>query len=122
MSVTEQSIVTTAHEQLLAEREELLRTLEECGRASARERSDVPDGIGETEHLVSAEQRELSDRLASIARASLSDVDSALARIDAGTYGSCAGCGQQIPEARLDAVPAAQFCVGCQSTHEVQPR
>ena len=37
----------------------------------------------------------------------------AIARIDAGTYGTCEGCGEPIPEARLEAVPYATRCVEC---------
>ena len=39
------------------------------------------------------------------------EIDDALTRIDAGTYGLCAVCGAPIPEARLDAVPYAILCV-----------
>lgn len=39
------------------------------------------------------------------------EIDDALARIDAGTYGTCAACGRPIPEERLDAVPYAILCI-----------
>jgi RNA polymerase-binding transcription factor DksA len=39
------------------------------------------------------------------------EIDDALARIDAGTYGVCAVCGKPIPEERLDAVPYAVLCI-----------
>ena len=42
----------------------------------------------------------------------------AVARIDAGTYGTCADCGQQISEARLQVRPEAARCVECQATFE----
>lgn len=115
MSVTEESPTLDAREVLLAERTGLLRTLAECRVTSTRERSDVTDGIGETEHLVSAEQRELSDRVAALTTAALSDVDRALVRLEAGTYGVCVSCGEQIPPARLEAVPSTDHCVNCPS-------
>jgi RNA polymerase-binding transcription factor DksA len=37
----------------------------------------------------------------------------ALRRIDAGTFGRCEECGQQIPTERLDALPYARFCTRC---------
>ncbi|WP_261167255.1 TraR/DksA family transcriptional regulator [Microbacterium sp. Marseille-Q6965] len=43
----------------------------------------------------------------------LSDVEDALARLDAGTYGSCARCGRPIPVERLRARPSASLCVRC---------
>jgi RNA polymerase-binding transcription factor DksA len=43
--------------------------------------------------------------------AELSDVEAALAKLEAGTYGSCEACGQPIGEDRLAALPAARFCI-----------
>ena len=45
----------------------------------------------------------------------ISEIDAALARIDAGTYGSCDGCGAAIPEERLELRPMAGRCVACTS-------
>ena len=41
----------------------------------------------------------------------LADIDAALARIDAGTYGICERCGRPIPEERLEALPWATLCL-----------
>jgi RNA polymerase-binding transcription factor DksA len=41
------------------------------------------------------------------------DIDAALARIAAGTYGSCTVCGAAIPEERLELRPMARSCVAC---------
>ncbi len=48
----------------------------------------------------------------SIAR-SLSEIEVALERLDAGTYGTCEQCGSAIAEARLEARPATVRCVDC---------
>jgi DnaK suppressor protein len=45
-------------------------------------------------------------------------IDTALARISEGSYGVCETCGQEIPEARLQAEPTALRCVQCQELHE----
>ena len=42
----------------------------------------------------------------------------ALARIDAGTYGTCVACGQPIPDARLEVRPEAARCVADQEKFE----
>ena len=47
------------------------------------------------------------------ARDRLQQVDRALARLDAGTYGTCQRCSQPIAPARLAARPAAAYCVQC---------
>src|SRR5215218_3491505 len=47
----------------------------------------------------------------------LNEIDAALARIDAGTYGTCVHCGAAIPEERLELRPFAVGCVACSTTH-----
>jgi RNA polymerase-binding transcription factor DksA len=48
--------------------------------------------------------------------AELADVERALRRIDEGTYGKCDACGAEIGDDRLEAMPAARFCI----THQAQ--
>ncbi|HPU01066.1 MAG: hypothetical protein GX890_00920 [Firmicutes bacterium] len=48
----------------------------------------------------------------------LRQVEEALARISAGTYGICSRCGEKIPEARLEAVPEASLCLPCREYEE----
>ena len=43
----------------------------------------------------------------------LSMIESALERIEAGTYGACEECESQIPKTRLNAIPHTPFCVKC---------
>jgi RNA polymerase-binding transcription factor DksA len=43
----------------------------------------------------------------------IEQIDAALARIAAGSYGTCAGCGAAIPEERLELRPFAETCVRC---------
>jgi RNA polymerase-binding transcription factor DksA len=47
--------------------------------------------------------------------ARITEIDRALERMDDGSYGICAACGQAIPAARLDARPYSVQCVGCAS-------
>jgi DnaK suppressor protein len=39
------------------------------------------------------------------------EIDQALGRIDAGTYGTCTVCGATISEERLAAIPYASLCL-----------
>jgi DnaK suppressor protein len=48
----------------------------------------------------------------------LAQVDSALQRLDEGTYGVCARCGNAIAAERLEALPYATYCITCQSEIE----
>ncbi|HEX2057118.1 MAG TPA: TraR/DksA C4-type zinc finger protein [Actinomycetota bacterium] len=48
----------------------------------------------------------------------LADVERALAKLDDGSYGTCEVCGAQIPDERLEAVPAARLCLEDQAAQE----
>lgn len=48
----------------------------------------------------------------------LAEITTALQKIEEGTYGICSKCGQEIPEARLNAMPTAKLCLVCQSKLE----
>lgn len=52
----------------------------------------------------------------------LADVRSALRRIDGGGYGTCEACGRAITPARLEARPAARFCLDDQARLEREAR
>lgn len=43
----------------------------------------------------------------------LRQIDAALGRIEAGTYGQCVKCGEDISDARLAVLPATPFCKTC---------
>ena len=48
----------------------------------------------------------------------LGQIDEAIRRLEAGTYGTCGNCGQEIAEARLKALPFAALCRDCQENEE----
>jgi RNA polymerase-binding transcription factor DksA len=54
--------------------------------------------------------------------AELGDVEHAIRRLDDGTYGTCEACGTTIAEERLEAMPAARFCLDHQAAAERQAR
>ena len=59
---------------------------------------------------VTAERGE-AERLANSLRETLDEVEAALGKLEAGTYGLCEECGEPIAAARLEAMPAARFCI-----------
>jgi len=65
-----------------------------------------PDGT-------TAYERQHVAALIEATRARLAEVDGALARLAAGSYGICARCGHEIAAGRLAARPAATTCIGC---------
>ena len=60
------------------------------------------------------QQRDLA--LRDRANQQLELVEAALARIEAGTFGTCTNCGKPIAAERLEALPWAAWCIDCQRT------
>src|SRR6202522_65425 len=63
---------------------------------------------------IAYERQHLSALLDS-ARAQVASIDAALGRLDAGSYGRCERCGQDIPAERLPPTPTAANCLACAS-------
>jgi RNA polymerase-binding transcription factor DksA len=61
-------------------------------------------------------ERELAQHGAAQGVEVISDIQHALARIDAGDYGVCERCRGPIARARLEAIPHTRFCVNCPPT------
>ncbi|MGF1446379.1 MAG: TraR/DksA family transcriptional regulator [Pikeienuella sp.] len=63
-----------------------------------------------------ASEREGDEVLEDLGTAGLAElraIEAALKRIEEGEFGYCVACGEEIPAARLDAVPHAARCVRC---------
>jgi RNA polymerase-binding protein DksA len=79
--------------------------------------SEFPN-IGDEEGENAAEVAQFTDNLSlenELERA-LRDVESALKKIEAGTYGLCTYCKQEIDEKRLQARPTSSSCIKCKKT------
>lgn len=68
-----------------------------------------------------AAERQLIAALGHSATERLGEIDAALARLDAGTYGDCVTCGGAIGEGRLEARPAAALCITCAGRSTSRP-
>lgn len=101
--------VSSARRDLTTERDRLEGQISslEPGHGSAS--PDFDDNFADSGQ-VAAEQGE-NMVLAFQLRAELEEVERALAKLDDGTYGICETCGEQISAARLEAMPAARFCI-----------
>jgi RNA polymerase-binding transcription factor DksA len=110
--------------QLTEERSHLMEQLKNIGRAPKDPVSGDPadreggelefdEGFADSGQ-VTAERGEV-DALATTLLETLSDVDEALAKFDAGGYGACESCGEPIGVARLEAMPSARLCMTCAS-------
>lgn len=101
---------------LLEKRRELLHALDRgerartSGPASIRgDEYDAANGSSDMETLCSIAELETSR---------LSEVERALEKIEAGTYGQCERCGAKIPAGRLKVMPFAALCLNCQEEEE----
>jgi DnaK suppressor protein len=81
-----------------------------ANRSSEERREGSPFGkreeeateTADLENMVAQEQRVIDQ---------LADIESALKKFDAGTFGICEKCGRQIELARLEAMPTARLCM-----------
>lgn len=92
---------------LTAERDRLAAQINALEPGSTQDQVD--DNFADSGQ-VAAEQGE-NQALAAQLRNELSEIERALRKLDDGSYGRCEACGEQIAPARLEAMPAARFCI-----------
>ncbi len=105
---------------LAKERAETLARVKELMREQARNGGQPP--ADEMDVARSLSEVDTHAALFDRARERLSAIDAAIARLGAGVYGTCARCGDEIPLARLQVIPFAQFCVDCQNEANIEAR
>ena len=71
-----------------------------------------------SEQAQERENDEVLDALGNEAVAELRLIQKALERIEEGDYEICAGCGGDIPMARLEIMPYTDLCVKCAENQE----
>jgi len=98
--------------QLQEERERLLAQLRKLGHGPDPDLT-FDEGFADSSQ-VTAERGEL-EALTGTLSETLGEIETALHKLDEGTYGRCESCGGPIPEARLEAMPAARLCITCAS-------
>jgi RNA polymerase-binding transcription factor DksA len=97
---------------LIAERDRVHEQLQHLGHDGARDSFDENFAdIGQ----VTAERGEVDAIVASLLE-TLDDVEHALAKLEADSFGACERCSAAIAEARLEAMPTARLCISCAST------
>jgi RNA polymerase-binding transcription factor DksA len=107
----------SAVERLVSERRRTLRRLSDLSRdfesVVAASRDTNADDEHDPEGATIAFERSQISALAVQARQHLDEVEAALTRVDAGTYGVCETCGRAIAPERLEARPTARTCIVC---------
>jgi DnaK suppressor protein len=107
-------------DQLASEAAALRAEIDRAETDIASRLGDAVGDAGDDQADVGAKtfEREHELALTHNARELLAQTERALARIDAGTYGTCESCGDPIGKARLQAFPRATLCVKCKQREE----
>jgi DnaK suppressor protein len=92
--------------QTLLSKDSLFQELQQCANG------DVADVASD------CTKGEISSQLIEVSHRELESIDMALQKMKDGKYGLCAACNCSIPEARLEALPFAIYCVNCQRAAE----
>ena len=107
---------------LLEERERVQQAIESVHHESRLDDEVEEMGGSSDNHLgdtaTATLDREIDYTLEDNSGRMLAQIDAALARVDAGTYGTCTNCGRPIAEERLEATPWASLCIDCQREAE----
>jgi DnaK suppressor protein len=90
----------------------------------ARNREDltIETSLDELDRIQHASARDYAMHTLEWTSNRLREVQGALRRIDAGTFGVCAGCEQAINPKRLAAVPWAIYCFVCQESSDCEQK
>ncbi len=111
------AVMTDAGELLEAERADAVRRLAgltgQFDEVVAASRDTNADDEHDPEGATIAFERSQLAALVAQVRGRLADIDAALERLAAGTYGICEVCGRPIAVGRLEVRPTARTCVGC---------
>ena len=111
--MTDGTKLASLREELVRQRDELRREIEEHGADPETDEVTFEADAGFSDRSHSTEERSRVIAVVRALRSNLHDVDLAIAKIDAGTYGTCERCGNPIGTERLEAIPWALLCIDC---------
>jgi DnaK suppressor protein len=96
-----------------AELSNLIRTTESDTRPV-----DLDEPIGRLSRMDALQQQSMAAANRGAALLRHRQIEAALSRLDAGEFGECQSCGEEIEAQRLFATPEVPFCLNCQSQRE----
>ena len=113
------------HEALIKKRQQVENDIQRAYRVrteiqeTLRSEGSVMD-LAEQSNEVDLLERARADEIS--LRATLAEIEHALDKFAAGTYGTCERCGEPIPFRRLQRVPEARFDTAHQAEYEQRPQ
>jgi len=111
--MVDQELLVRMRREMTEQRAQLRREIAEQGADPDRDEVSFVDDSGFSDRSHSTQERSRLISLVEALRSNLAEVERALERIDAGTYGTCERCGRPIDPARLEARPWALLCIDC---------
>ena|SRR5665647_452773 len=102
-------------EQLEAMKAEINIDVEQTLTEMTSQTGNIPDP---NDRATMESDRSFELRIRGRERKLMDKVDEALIRIDDGSFGVCAGCGEDIAIKRLQARPVAKYCIDCKTRQE----
>ncbi|MEO6740328.1 MAG: TraR/DksA C4-type zinc finger protein [Chthoniobacteraceae bacterium] len=113
-------------QRLMALRDTILDSMAGVAKDTLRSRPEGSEasafGMHQADAGSDAYDKDFALSLLSQEQDALYEIEEALKRVDAGTYGICEMSGKPIPHPRLEALPFARFTVQCQSDLEKNKR
>jgi DnaK suppressor protein len=114
---------TVANPELGAFLRALKNRLAELGSGDrSREALAIETSADELDRIQQATDRDYAIGNLERTSSQLREVQSALLRVDEGTYGICIGCEETIGPKRLAAIPWASFCIVCQERADCEQK
>lgn len=98
--------------------EEMRVLLEEAGKTVSEMTVDSTNFPDPNDRATQESDRSFELRIRDRERRLINKIQEALARIDAGTFGICEVCEEEISEARLKARPVTTLCIDCKMEQE----
>jgi DnaK suppressor protein len=98
---------------LVQQRDDLRKEILDYGADPESDEVSFEGDAGFSDRSHSTEERVRTIAVVRALRSNLHDVDRALAKLEAGTYGTCERCGNPISPERLEAIPWALLCIDC---------
>lgn len=115
------SFLTKQNAKLLELQDHIMTQMHGVAQDSLRSKSDSAGsafGMHQADAGSDAYEKDFALSLLSQEQDALYEVEQAIKRIETGTYGVCEMSGEQIPAARLEAIPYARFTASCQENME----
>jgi len=106
----------------LRQQQEALLGLQETADEAAKTVELDQSSVGRLSRMDALQGQAMSQERARRRQIELQKIAAALRRIEAGDYGFCVRCGEDIADKRLELDPAAPLCIDCASKSDEKAR